>query len=1281
MRFLSKKRVLAFTALATLVFLAAAGTLFVYVNSPAFERDAQRYITQEIELRTGAKVTLGGFHWNLNARRIVLDDLVLRGREKDTDPPLLRVSQVQIGLNLRSIFQRKLNLFELIVSKPQFRVVAGADGRTNIPEPVALNPAKPLDFELSIEHFRVLQGTGFLLDRQVSVDFSFSNLSTELSYLGATGILSGNVKYEGDLAVPSHPNLPYSLDADVDYTRGTLLARHVQLRTGRSQLQLQGRVNSLLSKDLTGVLEYSGPMDTALLNDFVDRARVSGIVTVAGRMEFSRSDFSTAGNTTGDGIDFNNWSVAQLSSRYSYRYPAREAAFQNFVAEIGGGRAKGNISVTDLPGDPKTRLDVEFSQVDGSKFYRDYPWDAKYRIYSRLSGILKGSFEGAMEKYRFSGNANLDGYPAATLPGVVALPLTGSSGFEISDGHARLIHADVRLRETRVVAEGLIHPSASDLQVSLESSDLSEVSFIYGDANGSGTFQGTLKGPISKPLLDGSFTLQKHMYEKKWAADQVSGAVRFDSSTLAADLRRVRITQGKSEIQVDGRLVLGGSPIDLRIRAVRVLGSDLEPYFATKISGSLTGNLHLVSLNPFSIDGDIRAEQLHVNGRDVGTASGHIRYLEPVLTVDSGALSRNGSTISGSVIFNQLTEALKFSARLSNLDFAEVEGLDLPKGLTGKVTQADIQGDGSLKEPNVRGTAMIRDLSFKGEEFPVVQVVVTSDGPNVSADVEAARNLRVVARVNTADPDLPIRATATFTQYSIERLAGFAKGKVKATGTTSLAGRLRDPSSLQGQGRIEKLEAIVQERTLRTVKAFDFRFDEERLTLSQVILTGELTEISLAGTVGIGDQSPLDLAIRGSVDLALLSGAQPDVITSGSLIVDGQVRGTSKDPDLRGIAHLTNASIAKKGFFTTLSGLNGDLFFDVNRITLNEIEGRVGGGTIRLQGNALLRETQVQSMNVRIDTSEVRLRYPEGLRTVVSGSLILRGSPQDPVLDGDLEVQSMSYRNSFDEFLAAFKTAGVEDQSSVFGALRLNVHIEGSRNITVQNQLANLAARVDLDIRGTAERPALTGHVETNGGTLAFQGKRYAVTRGNVDFVDPLRIEPVVDIQAEAELRDYRVILSINGRSDRLRLSMSSDPPLSQIEIVNLVAGGKTRDELVAAGSNAAPSTEQLFQGRAYSILTDLLQERIGDKFGISNLARVRVDPFVVGSQNERTAWLTVERQLTKDLTVTYSQDLSSNRQKIVQIEYFVAGNTSVVATRDETDNLSLDVKFRKRLK
>ena len=53
----------------------------------------------------------------------------------------------------------------------------------------------------------------------------------------------------------------------------------------------------------------------------------------------------------------------------------------------------------------------------------------------------------------------------------------------------------------------------------------------------------------------------------------------------------------------------------------------------------------------------------------------------------------------------------------------------------------------------------------------------------------------------------------------------------------------------------------------------------------------------------------------------------------------------------------------------------------------------------------------------------------------------------------------------------------------------------------------------------TADRPQVFGHAEIDRGEVEFEGRRYLVTRGSLDFANANRIEPFFDIEAETRVR------------------------------------------------------------------------------------------------------------------------------------------------------------------
>ena len=84
--------------------------------------------------------------------------------------------------------------------------------------------------------------------------------------------------------------------------------------------------------------------------------------------------------------------------------------------------------------------------------------------------------------------------------------------------------------------------------------------------------------------------------------------------------------------------------------------------------------------------------------------------------------------------------------------------------------------------------------------------------------------------------------------------------------------------------------------------------------------------------------------------------------------------------------------------------------------------------------------------------------------------------------------------------------------------------------------------------------------------------------------------------------------------------------------------------------------------------------------FGISHF---RVDPFLAGTATESNAAarVTIQQQVTPNLIVTYSSNTSAAQYQLIQVEYAVRKDMSIVFLRDINATYGLDIKFVKHLK
>src|SRR5262249_30238716 len=236
-------------------------------------------------------------------------------------------------------------------------------------------------------------------------------------------------------------------------------------------------------------------------------------------------------------------------------------------------------------------------------------------------------------------------------------------------------------------------------------------------ANGSGTFNGSLTGPISTPVLEGNFTLQNYKYQE-WTLQDAQGGVRLDTATENVDLHGVRVTQGQSSATVDGAVGLSGSPAHLRVQSNRIAGQDVRALLHRNVDGVISGNVLITSLSPIRIEGDVKVQNSAIDNHKLGDISGHVRYADPVVEVEQLSVRRDQASAAGNITLNRTTEALKFDARLNNVDIHAFDELGIPDSVKGVIRQADVRGEGTTKQPNAKGTIFFQELSVYGEPFP-----------------------------------------------------------------------------------------------------------------------------------------------------------------------------------------------------------------------------------------------------------------------------------------------------------------------------------------------------------------------------------------------------------------------------------------------------------------------------------------------------------------------------------------------------------------------------------
>ncbi len=207
---------------------------------------------------------------------------------------------------------------------------------------------------------------------------------------------------------------------------------------------------------------------------------------------------------------------------------------------------------------------------------------------------------------------------------------------------------------------------------------------------------------------------------------------------------------------------------------------------------------------------------------------------------------------------------------------------------------------------------------------------------------------------------------------------------------------------------------------------------------------------------------------------------------------------------------------------------------------------------------------------------------------------------------------------------------------------------------------------------GSVRSPILLGDIEALDGSVNFQDRTFKILKGRVSFLNPLVVEPTIDIKGETYVKDYRVTVSVAGSLDRLKTEFSSSPPLPPEDVLALLALGEAFRRTYSYDRSTQQSTA--------SLLSFQLAEKA--KLGTQKLFvidRFRIDPFIMGTSAEMTARLSLGKKITKNLFILYSTNLTTQREEIVRIEWEMSNEFSLVGIRDELGRVSFDLKVRRR--
>jgi translocation and assembly module TamB len=947
------------------------------------------------------------------------------------------------------------------------------------------------------------------------------------------------------------------------------------------------------------------------------------------------------------------------------------------------------------------------------------PWDGV------VSGKLEG--EGSLRrKEDLRASVQLAVAPAA---GSAPVHGTIAARYDALGGVLDLGHSLIALPASRAEFSGAL---GRELRVHAETRDLADILPALGESpadfpvkltGGAARFDGVVRGKLSSPQFSGhvtagGFSWQGRTFDSLTADVAASGDnVGARQVVLARDGWRAQgeIAVGLRDWKVAGsslvfgNLALHSMPLS---DAARLLAMDQPP-----LSGNLDATAQLTGT---AGDPQLRADVALAGGRlrdePFDRLTGRVVYTGGAIEFEDGQLAAGAKQVKVAGTYRHPagawdTGTLQFEVATNAMPVERIQTVAaLRPGVKG-VVQGSLHGTveiiarraGELpfRIQDLHLDCQVSGLTMGEQRFGDTHLKADSEDGKLTAHLDSNFAGSVIAGDGSwqLEGEYPGSATVKFSKLDFEQLRKWILEPGSATenfqgsaeGSLQLSGNALQPQTGRVQLEVPQLaltptakSGLGESAAMHNSGPIVVSYANSVATIESFRLVGKNTDFRVSGRYAPAQASPMDLRAEGRVDLSFLREWNQDFTAAGAITAAAAVRGTLASPQVAGRVEFQNASFNIAGVPNGISSANGVIGFSAGRASIQSFSGETGGGKIQLSGFAAYEGGQ-PVFRLHANLEQVRLRYPEGVSTVADASLNLSGTRARSMLSGTVTVLRSGFNQQSDfSSVIAQSAEPVETpaaRTGFLGGLNFDVQINTSPNVQVRSSLTqDLEVSGNLHLRGTASNPALLGRINVSQGQVVFFGTKYDVSQGSISFFNPLNVDPILDIDLETKARGIDITLNISGPLNKLTLAPRSDPPLEFNEIVALLATGRTptSDPALLSQQSIAPQSWQ--QAGASALLGQAIASPVTGRlqrfFGVSQL---RIDPSLPGLEYNPQARLTLEQQVTSDITFTYITDVTSSNPQIVSVEWAFSKKWSAVAQREENGMIGMDIFFKKR--
>ncbi len=1313
---------------ALLCILAVVGFFGSGAGNPLIRRLA----IQRVESITGRPVEIRTVSIRWIALGVTLKGLVVHGNEPASTEPLFAAEEARVGLRIDSFWGRKVGLNDLLLVQPRVHLRVEKNGASNVPL-LTLAPNEQRGkigdtiFGMHVEHIRIDDGWVLYNDVKTPLAVEGGDLQFVVNLGGTPSrpVYGGTFDWKSfQFTSNSFWPIPVSVASTFTLTPDGFTIEQASVEAMRSHFD--GHVEMTNFENPNWSFRYRGWVNLLDLRQALrSQETPTGLVDIRGQATYANGKFNGTGSYSGSEITLTYLPIfhaAGLSSRGDVTIDNKGLVVNNFLAQAFGGTVKGRVSILwdHLFFKAETRIDgMRLAQVFPSIEEKNFPVDELHWD-SILSADTVETWSGGFEHFDISAKVQWNS-PDDIAENHIPVDGNWTIRYQYDPQTLEIPFGEFETPSSRGNLTGHYGATETELDLKVDTGALESyrdfINAIQGAKPGSpdelkvisgaASWDGKIEADATGTSFNGHIRAERARYENV-TIDLLDGDLVYSPDEVT--LTRGHLRRGAIDTFIDGKIKLtdwsflqenpwsfdasfDSTPVDALQELVEInypVHGKLSGQFhgnGTRRSPNISGLFDLADGEVYGVIFNRLRGQLTATRDEVRIANAELR-LFPAGT----EASRGAGIVTGTAEYRMTDKNISLDLVGASIPLANFSSLQTERFPVDGIVSFRVKATGPATAPEAEGNFRVVDLRVGQAVIGSFEGDLNSDGKRarltLSSSMTTGGELSGAFNLGLSDP-FNLDGKLAIKNIDLDPFLARAlhvdkfEGHGSAEGEIAINGPLRHPESIVMDAEFSHLQFNYASVQLENAGPIHFRSSRDNLEIVSAGFRGANTNMQIDGKVQFSGARKIDLRLNGAVNLQFLSSFSPDISSGGSAQVNAAFAGTLSNPSITGRIHIENASGRLADFPTGLSAVTGDLIFDAQRLHFENLTALAGGGTLHLTGSVNYTERPVR-YDITARSDSTRIRYPEGMSWLTAGSLRLTGTTDGGLLSGRVTVERVTLASGLEVAGSLFSTkegiSGPSTSSPFLRNLQFDIQAVSTPDARMQWPGAELEAEADLRVRGTWEHPIILGHIHVLSGDLLFHGNRYRVARGDINFANPFRLDPVVNVEASTTIQQYEITLNFNGPASKLTLAYRSDPPLPAQDIVTLLALGQTSSE----GTSRSAGNSQSTAG-ATALLSEAVSSQVGGRleklFGITNF---RVDPALVGVGSTGTgqnaaARVTVQQQVTRNITITYISNVGSTQEQVIQVEYNVNRNVSIVALRDYNGTFGIDVKIKKR--